>query len=229
MKTTISQYHPIEWMHPSWRDLVIDHLASNDHARQSFLRRCGLHGFVLALSSAGGATGERNTPLLVRDEDWDSLTLAVLRVIESDPCAAGTVLATIHEALQTVRKGDGASKNRPVPKLIELAETTLNHLRENWSQNGVNRPAVLDLYFLVSEMLPRLLPGPELSRTWEMYTSGALAELNEFDAEEFEIRLSSFTDWIDLAATIGKNEPRFLRQARSPRAELKVHLRSGEA
>jgi len=58
-----------EWMHPSWRDLVIEHLVTNTAARRSFLRRCGVNGIMLALSGSGGKEGKRNLPLLVEPQD----------------------------------------------------------------------------------------------------------------------------------------------------------------
>jgi hypothetical protein len=54
----------VTWVHPSWRDLVIDHLAGDPLARRRFLERCSLD-VLLALSVGGGATGERRFPLLV--------------------------------------------------------------------------------------------------------------------------------------------------------------------
>ena len=64
----------IAWVHPSWRDLVIDHLSSEPEARERFLRNCSVHGALLALSLGGGRRGKRELPLLQRDGDWDALT-----------------------------------------------------------------------------------------------------------------------------------------------------------
>jgi hypothetical protein len=63
----------VAWVHPSWRDLVIDRLDRDPVGRGAFLERCGLEGALLALSVAGGPPGERNLPLLVEDADWDAL------------------------------------------------------------------------------------------------------------------------------------------------------------
>lgn len=63
----------VGWVHPSWRDLVIDELRQGATARQRFLDACGLHGATLALSQAGGIAGEGTLPLLVHDGDWDRL------------------------------------------------------------------------------------------------------------------------------------------------------------
>ena len=63
----------VEWVHPSWRDLVIESLAADGEARRHFLPRCGVDGVAIALSWGGGASGERERPLLRCDADWDAL------------------------------------------------------------------------------------------------------------------------------------------------------------
>jgi hypothetical protein len=56
----------VTWVHPSWRDLVIEEVAATPGSRRDFLHRCGIDGALLALSTAGGAGGER----------WDARLLA---------------------------------------------------------------------------------------------------------------------------------------------------------
>src|SRR6185437_13150817 len=63
----------VAWVHPTWRDLVIERLAADAELRHRFLGRCGPHGVVLALSTGGGARGERRLPLLRDDKDWDAV------------------------------------------------------------------------------------------------------------------------------------------------------------
>ena len=63
----------VEWVHPSWRDLVIEALAEDAETRRHFLPRCGVDGAAVALSGGGGAAGERERPLLRCDADWDAL------------------------------------------------------------------------------------------------------------------------------------------------------------
>ena len=214
MKKKFTRYTAIEWMHPSWRDLVIDHLASDDQARERFLLRCGLQGFLLALSSAGGATGQRQSPLLIRVEDWDALITSIPRVIESDARAAMSILATLHEALSRVQKPQNGNSGNP--KLISLTETTLTYLREHWSKNGVESAPVLDRYYSISELLPSLAPSPDLRQSWKAYSADGLAEIDKFDPDEIDVSLDSFGEWMDLASTISANEPRFLRQVGFP-------------
>jgi hypothetical protein len=76
----------VGWVHPSWRDLVIDQLAADAEARSRFLRVAGLDGVELAVS-VGGGRGDRSLPLVVGDPDWDVLTtrsLELARELDSD-------------------------------------------------------------------------------------------------------------------------------------------------
>src|SRR5581483_7282414 len=77
----------VTWVHPSWRDLVIDELAADLDARQRFLSRSSIDGVLLGISTAGGAAGARDLPLLREDADWDVLAdrLSVLVPELDDP------------------------------------------------------------------------------------------------------------------------------------------------
>ncbi len=63
----------IGWVHPSWRDLVIDELRDDADARRRFLSASAVDGVTLAVSRAGGIAGERTLPLMIADGDWDAL------------------------------------------------------------------------------------------------------------------------------------------------------------
>ena len=59
----------IGWVHPSWRDLVIDELREDTAARWRFLEACSLHGTMLALH--GVRTAE-----IAKSEKWEARNLA---------------------------------------------------------------------------------------------------------------------------------------------------------
>ena len=72
----------VEWIHPSWRDLLIEHLEAHPGDRRDFLSRCGVNGILLAVSRAGGSTGKREFPLLVDAEDWKIINDAICRNVK---------------------------------------------------------------------------------------------------------------------------------------------------
>ncbi len=63
----------IEWIHPSYRDLVIDELSASADEQERFLRRASVAGTKLAISEAGGPAGERQSPLLATERSFNAL------------------------------------------------------------------------------------------------------------------------------------------------------------
>ncbi len=93
----------VSWVHPSWRDLVIERLAADAGARRAFLGRAELDGMLLALSVAGGSAGTRSFPLLVEDGDWDLLTDRLVALVrELDDHDALRTLVALSAALDAV-------------------------------------------------------------------------------------------------------------------------------
>lgn len=74
----------VSWIHPSWRDLVIEELGQNRKFRKKFLSRCSYLGFIIALSIGGGATGQRDLPLLLDMEDLDLSISQISELIKND-------------------------------------------------------------------------------------------------------------------------------------------------
>lgn len=212
----------VDWMHPSWRDLVIDRLIAHQSSRRRFLERCGISGFLLALSSAGGATGGRDLPFLRSEEDWLALGEAVPRVLRSGRFAAWRVLTSLQSALL------GSTNSRPAAgatkaQITHLAKSILAFLRKLWSA-GEDCPSagVLDLYYGVSECIAPLPQGPDLRLTWEGAWEAASADIAEFDPKAMEMDLDGLLEWLQTATSIAENEPRFLRQVWFPSNYVKV-------
>ncbi|MFA6445259.1 MAG: hypothetical protein WCV99_23225, partial [Sterolibacterium sp.] len=60
----------IDWVHPSFRDLVIDELADDLQLQERYWRGADSHGIAIALSQSGGASGDRRWPLLGHQQCW---------------------------------------------------------------------------------------------------------------------------------------------------------------
>ena len=161
----------VSWVHPSWRDLVIDELASGSDLRAHFLSHCELEGTLLAISSAGGAEGARVFPLLLEDADWDTLGDRVWRLgQELDEHDLSRLLWALSEA------SDVAPTQAQGKEIDELGGTVLQSLGRRY--HGLATPMLvlepwLELFYRVesgSELLPieatwiELLPSPPLSR-----------------------------------------------------------------
>ncbi len=118
----------VDWVHPSWRDLVVGRVATDPELRRAFLRGCGAHGVALALSIAGGSEGKRALPLLVEDADWDAAGDRIARLVrdlaEDD---LGELLRAIAAPITQTEL-----EMRPNPtrdELVALAELALNGAR----------------------------------------------------------------------------------------------------
>jgi hypothetical protein len=76
-----------DWIHPSYRDLVIDELAADPELRTQFLRSASLEGVKLAVSDTGGQEGLRRLPFMLSAESWDVLeerALVIVRMLGKD-------------------------------------------------------------------------------------------------------------------------------------------------
>lgn len=203
-----------EWMHPSWRDLVIDHLVTNAAARRSFLSRCGVNGVMLALSGGGGKEGTRNLPLLVEPEDWSALEKAALSILSTlSPFDIARLLSAVQDALTRVSvvKRDDSDRLR----IEQLAHFTLNTVRQKWDQSATAIPFVpLQHYYEISLSLAPLHPSPQLQATWDESWEEAQGELSFVDIDSLETR--SLQSWLLLVDLLSENEPRFLRTVMFP-------------
>jgi hypothetical protein len=90
----------IDWIHPSYRDLVINELEKDETAANHFLEHCALPGIYLAVSVAGGAAGKRQFPLMSGPKSWDILQGRMLQLIrQSTPVEISSLLSILSTAI----------------------------------------------------------------------------------------------------------------------------------
>ncbi|HWF73253.1 MAG TPA: hypothetical protein VG186_07910 [Solirubrobacteraceae bacterium] len=189
----------VSWVHPSWRDLVIDHLSSDDDARTHFLRHCAVHGALLALSSAGGPGGRRERPLLKCDADWDALTD---RLYDLAPEFEQAEEIGVLEALRSPRG------RRDTPDRAEaeaLSRAVLARLAGVWkaSRAPIALP-LLEAWLAAGERLSPPPPVPDLGVTWAELLPAAAPDLSD------RASLERFADWLTLADLVGAYDPAVL-------------------
>jgi hypothetical protein len=187
--------HPdsVSWVHPSWRDLVIDELASDAGARRSFLAACSIHGAVLALSTAGGTGGGRSLPLLVADADWDTLADRLASLIpELDAPEVTMLLAALDEArLLAADEGDA------------LASEVLRRLARTWDRSCHPVPvALLGAWFdLAAEVRDPPQPPSPAPAWFDLVPCGAIDIAQDALA---------FDDWTALVDILTRYAPETL-------------------
>ncbi len=177
----------VDWVHPSWRDLVIEELASDATERRRFLSRCGVDGAAVALASSGGAEGERSRPLLRDDADWDALGDGLHHACaDLDEAEAVRLLDVIADA------GEDAETRA-------LAELVLRRL--GWSGKAVSVDAI-GAWAAVSKWLdPRPTP-PAVAMTW--------LELEPHQVPKTPEEIERMADWLRLAELLTERAPELL-------------------
>ena len=183
----------VDWVHPSWRDLVIESLAEDAATRRHFLARCGVDGAAVALSGFGGAAGERERPLLREDADWDALGDGLYRLCHDIDEV---------EATQLLRVLDAAGDDREVLGLIELV---LKRLR--WAGQAIHVDALIAWARVAVKLEERPEP-PAVAMTW--------LELEPHHAPETPQELERFADWLRLAELLQEHDPALLEKLEFP-------------
>lgn len=202
----------VAWVHPSWRDLVIDDLGGDATARRRFLARSSLHGVLLALSTGGGATGERQFPLLREDTDWDRLADRQRALLHE---LAGGDLARLLTALaEALRAG---AEPRVACELQALAAETLDVLRRRWdAHDTVIPPPVLESWLDVRALLDDPPPPPDVTATWHELLPRTAPRVH--DVQE----LHAFDDWLRLATTLRGGLPDIARGLGFPQEQAEL-------
>ncbi|HEX3977576.1 MAG TPA: hypothetical protein VHW96_15020 [Solirubrobacteraceae bacterium] len=179
----------VAWVHPTWRDLVIERLAGDAKLRRHFLGHCGPHGIALALSTWGGAEGERQLPLIAGDEDWDAIGDRLYALApELEAREAVTVLVAVDQVLEAVLDdamlaGESAA----------LASMVLERFGELW--DSAHTPVALSCIDAWLSVSARLNPPP-----WPTFLSVTWAELlpTELPDPHDLPEMQRFTDWMTL-------------------------------
>ena len=214
--------HPasVTWVHPSWRDLVIDELAHDAAARRAFLHACGVHGAALALSTAGGAAGDRALPLLRDDGDWDALADRLAELVPELDAPETTLVLT---ALAEARRETGGAQRF---ELDALAVETLERLARAWSSVRGGAPVgLLAEWLALASDLPDRPALPALAATWV-----ELAPTGDVDLGS-ATETTAFDDWTVLAELLREHEPNVLRRFGFPAAhaaELSAYVDAAE-
>lgn len=176
-------------MHPTWRDLVIERLAADAGLRRHFLARCGPHGLALALSSAGGPQGQRRLPLVLADDDWDTIGDRIYALApELEHAGVMTVLGALGQACDAVTNDPLAAGEARA-----LARMALERIGELWE----SAHAVLPLPAIEAwlDVAARLNPPPAptfLVPTWAELLPAHLPDAGDL------AEVQRFTDWVAL-------------------------------
>jgi hypothetical protein len=199
----------VDWIHPSYRDLVIEELIQESWLRNTFLRRASLEGVKLAVSNTGGQHGNRRMPLIRSAESWDVLQERCLALIASD-VGDREVLETLANAASEEASGG------PEYRWQSLLALVCGAVREKWDRESTLVSAFDLKAFAQARSYAQPIPAlPDLRPTW-----GSLDELfreslrvvganRSLDDEAF-VNLTAF------AHAVMQCAPEFLREKGFP-------------
>jgi hypothetical protein len=164
---TLFRREYIDWIHPSYRDLVIDELMSDLKKQVKFVGNASTIGVSLALSEAGGAAGKRALPFLSSPLSWTALTTRVLKLLKAKNQRE---IARILRPLSFAFSSDTVSESakRKIQQILSKALTTINNLY-------VNSKTPLDIdtlrtYLSARSRLEMTVGIPTLELAWETET-----------------------------------------------------------
>jgi hypothetical protein len=203
------------WIHPTWRDLVIEVLVQNSRARQAFLSNAFSPGVLLALSVSGGARGVRTKPLLLCDQDWQCLSSRIIELIRAGD---SYIFSDIFNALLVQAQTQSKSGQCISSQLALSIRHTLAEFLNLWNRHDSTHIHLhtghIEHYYALSEYISPLPPGPDLCPTWRFLCANSISKLEAWDASHDA--LWAIEEWLKLVSLASTNEPRFLRQVRWP-------------
>jgi hypothetical protein len=202
----------VEWIHPSYRDLVIEQLQDGGSLKSEFLNRMNLSGIKLALSQAGGTAGRRRFPLVSSSSDWDVLERRAIEVATrsgTEHCAA--LLASLADALDCAVGQERSSVQRILKGICRT-------VRARWDSDQVELDAsAINAYGTASERVSPMEPMPALEISWQAAV-GQLDAWIDNDDDDFLFWANSLDEFLAMVEAVKNLEPRLLRRVNFPAA-----------
>jgi hypothetical protein len=203
----------VSWIHPSYRDLVIGELKKDEAAAAHFLKNCSLTGVQLALSVAGGATGERRFPLMTPPESWTILKDRALQLIAEDEYGS-----TIDTLLETTRLAL-TSANADTPNVEEITNLLYECCRAAKTQlERLARPiepSILKEFYKATMVLMPPPPMPSLFASLQGVEDD-YAKAVRVGGDNSLIDVGAIEDWATAVGIVAKTDPRLLIQRGFP-------------
>jgi len=199
----------VDWIHPSYRDLVIDELIQNADLRNTFLRRASLVGVKLAVSDTGGQYGNRRLPFIRSAESWDVLQERCLSLVKAD-AGDREVLETLANAASQSASPEQASKWARMTALVCKA------VREKWDTQGRLLDAADIEAFAKARSHAEPKPTmPNLRQTWDTLDA-RFRESVRVAKDDGELDYSAFDALTTFADALRLCAPDFLEELRFP-------------
>lgn len=206
----------VSWIHPSYRDLIIEELSNNSSARTRFLKQMSISGVKLAISDTGGESGDRSLPFLMDDTSWILFKTRCVELASSTKQYEQIkLLTTLGDAVKQVGVLDVKNKIR------DIIFDVCNAISATWNSGNVEISSyVLSVFVRTSTYTKPLVPMPDLNYTWEEKCKCVNELIEYFDHGELSVRFYDIAEWIDFVDVVSASEPRFLNQVDFPNSYI---------
>ena len=198
----------VDWIHPSYRDLVIEELERDAPASEHFLQNCSWVGLQLTLSIAGGDKGQRRYPLMTTDKSWMILENRLISLLNDT-----TSDYQIREILRAVRASlDGTTELEDVRRrLAKIIKACCDSLRNRLDTRQITlNERILKEYFDLTLTIAPPPPMPDAYLLWKDVRSQFEAMLA--NAENVPLNEDTLSRWIEVIQIALKTDRRLLLQ-----------------
>ena len=161
----------VSWVHPSFRDLLIEELSRDDALRVSFLS-VAKNAVSLALSSSGGALGERSLPLLRSTNSWQLVEQRCSKTLEvGDRSELRKLIEILESALSLDLETEAHQR------VSQICNTLVSGV-ENQPHQITNDIGLLEAYLRLAKHLPSIYKPP-IKDIWGPIHHEVLEEVRE--------------------------------------------------
>lgn len=205
-----TKYFLIDWIHPSYRDLVIDELRDDPALNKQFMKGMPLEGVKLAISEAGGAKGTRQFPLMNSPESWQLLHE---RCKELTVKSNSSEIADLLETLVNAASITSAQTART--ELVRVIEDVCSEARNRWTQTEARlSPYEFKTYCEASLLIVPLPPIPNIKPSWDDFVEQVIGLVEDEDTDCPDPE--PLENWAKMIGILEQYEPRFLKQVGFP-------------
>lgn len=158
----------IDWVHPSFRDLVIDELANDLRLQERYWQGADALGVAIALSESGGAAGNRRWPLLAHEQSWKWFADCCERLASfSEQSGTRQLVAYL---LAAWKQEDVADDEKS--RLLQVSSRVLHAVAARWSTDlsDAGEDAV-KVFTELRSLSGIAVPMPDLGRVFETVTT----------------------------------------------------------
>jgi hypothetical protein len=205
----------VDWIHPSYRDLVIEELESDESAATHFLQHCSLTGLELSVSVAGGAKGDRQFPLMAASQSWEIVRERFVQILKTaeDQFGVWAVLRVLHSALQSATD---------LPDILGHLSGILNDccFEARLRLDSLRKPLfsmVLEQFFDTTMCLSPPPQMPSMFESLKKAEAGFATAIEQAEGGRL-LDASAVEEWASMVKIAAQSDQRILRQAGFPDA-----------